>query len=90
MIKVKFEIPDHTIEKELLAEEYGFETEEEVKKIINHLLFRIGFKVDETKEQFKIRSQGQIEKIKTITGVVKRNKEWEYFKLKIIGGENVN
>ena len=86
MIKVEFEIPDHTIEKELTTEEYGFETEAQVGQIINHLLFRIGIKLSETKEVFKIRSQGQIGQIKTITGVVKKNKEWEDFKLKIIGG----
>ena len=87
MIKVEFELPEHSISKELSTEEYGFETEADVYKIIEHLLIRIGFKLNETKEQFKIRSQGQIQQIKTI---VKRNKKWEYFKLKIIGGQNVS
>ena len=90
MIKVEFELPEHSISKELSTEEYGFETEADVCKIIEHLLIRIGFKLNETKEQFKIRSQGQIQQIKTITGIVKRNKKWEYFKLKIIGGQNVS
>ena len=34
MIKVEFELPEHSISKELSTEEYGFETEADVYKII--------------------------------------------------------